>query len=50
MLRKSIEQGFFPYPYLVTDPVLTTLRGDEEFARLLNTANERHERFKRKFF
>jgi DNA-binding winged helix-turn-helix (wHTH) protein/TolB-like protein len=50
MLRESIENGFFPYPYFATDPVLTTLRGEEEFAQLLNTANERHERFKSRFF
>jgi DNA-binding winged helix-turn-helix (wHTH) protein/TolB-like protein len=50
MLRQSIENGFFPYPYFATDPIFATLRGEEEFVRLLNTANERHERFKSRFF
>lgn len=50
MMRQSIQNGFFPYPYFATDPVLTTLRGEEEFAQLLNAANERHQRFKSKFF
>jgi DNA-binding winged helix-turn-helix (wHTH) protein/TolB-like protein/Flp pilus assembly protein TadD len=50
VLRQSIENGFFPYPYLATDPLLKTLRSESEFTRLLNAANERHERFKRRFF
>ena len=49
-MRRSIENGFFPYPYFATDPFLNTLRGDSEFARLLTAANERHEKFKRSFF
>jgi hypothetical protein len=50
VLRQSIENGFFPYPYFGTDPLLKTLRSESEFTRLLNSANERHERFKRRFF
>ena len=49
-LRASIEGGFFSYPYLVTDPLLECLRGEDEFKRLLTAARERHEAFKRRFF
>jgi DNA-binding winged helix-turn-helix (wHTH) protein/TolB-like protein len=50
MMRQSIENGFFPYPYFATDPLLKTIRSESEFTQLLNAANERHERFKRRFF
>ena len=50
VMRQSIKNGFFPYPYLATDPLLNNLRGETEFAQLLIAANERHERFKKKFF
>jgi hypothetical protein len=50
MLRRSIEGGFFPHPYLETDPLLDSLRGESEFTRLMQLARQRHEAFKRKFF
>jgi hypothetical protein len=50
MMRQSIESGFFPYPYFATDPLLKPLRRESEFTQLLNAANERHERFKKRFF
>jgi DNA-binding winged helix-turn-helix (wHTH) protein/TolB-like protein len=50
MMRLSIQNGFFPYPYFTNDPLLNTIRNESEFAQLLNAANERHERFKRRFF
>lgn len=50
VLRHSIEGGFFPYPYLTTDPLLDSLRRDGEFTRLLLLARRRHEAFRRKFF
>jgi tetratricopeptide (TPR) repeat protein len=49
-LRSSIEGGFFAYPYLLTDPLLESLRPDVEFQRLLTAARERHEAFKHRFF
>jgi hypothetical protein len=49
-LRASIEGGFFSYPYLVTDPLLEGLRGESEFQRLLTSAREGHEAFKKRFF
>lgn len=50
MMRLSIENGFFPYPYFATDPLLNKLRSETEFTQLLDAANQRHERFKKKFF
>jgi DNA-binding winged helix-turn-helix (wHTH) protein/TolB-like protein/tetratricopeptide (TPR) repeat protein len=49
-LRRSIEGGFFSYPYFVTDPLLAPLRDKEEFSGLLQIARARHEAFKRRFF
>ena len=49
-LRSCIEGGFFSYPYFLTDPLLVSLRGDNEFKRLLGPARQRHEEFKRRFF
>jgi DNA-binding winged helix-turn-helix (wHTH) protein/TolB-like protein len=50
VLRHSIESGFFPYPYFVTDPLLDPLRREGEFSKLMNAARQRHEEFKSKFF
>lgn len=49
MLRRSIEGGFFCYPYFVNDPLLRNLRGDGEYATLMELARQRHEEFKRAF-
>lgn len=46
LLRRSIEGGFFCYPYFVSDPLLVNLRAEPEFNRLLETAKQRHEAFK----
>jgi len=50
VLSSSVENGFFPYPYLVTDPLLDAIRGEPEFVRIMSIANQRHEAFKRRFF
>ena len=50
VLRHSIENGFFPYPYFATDPLLDPLRAESEFPKLMNAANERHKTFKSRFF
>ena len=49
-LRRSIEGGFFCYPYFTNDPLLNSLRKEKEFAVLLDLARRRHEEFKRTFF
>ena len=50
MLRHSIGGGFFCYPYFVSDPLLQSLRSEQEFKELLNQARQRHEKFKSTFF
>ena len=50
VLRHSIENGFFPYPYFATDPLLDSLRSEGEFSKLMEAARQRHETFKSKFF
>ena len=49
-LRMSIENGFFPYPYFTTDPLLDTLRQEPQFPQLMSMAQQRHEAVKAKFF
>jgi DNA-binding winged helix-turn-helix (wHTH) protein/TolB-like protein len=48
-LRRSIDGGFFCYPYFMNDPLLDNLRGEAEFAELMERARRRHEDFKRQF-
>ena len=50
LLRMSIGQGFFCYPYFMNDPLLDGLRGEAEYGELMERARARHEEFKRKFF
>jgi DNA-binding winged helix-turn-helix (wHTH) protein/TolB-like protein len=50
LLRRSIEGGFFCYPYFQNDPLLENLRSESEFTALLEMARQRHEEFRRKFF
>jgi TolB-like protein len=50
LLRRSIEGGFFCYPYFVTDPILVPLHGDSEFEQLMGLARQRHEQFRVRFF
>jgi DNA-binding winged helix-turn-helix (wHTH) protein/TolB-like protein len=50
VLKYSIENGFFPYPYFQTDPLLAALRQESQFAQLMDVARQRHEAFKRTFF
>jgi DNA-binding winged helix-turn-helix (wHTH) protein/TolB-like protein/Tfp pilus assembly protein PilF len=50
VLRHSIENGFFSYPYFVNDPLLETLHKDVAFTQIMALARQRHESFKRTFF
>jgi DNA-binding winged helix-turn-helix (wHTH) protein/TolB-like protein len=50
VLRRSIENGFFPYTYFATDPLLDSLRSEGEFSKLMDAARQRHEKFKSRFF
>lgn len=50
LLRRSVENGFFPYPYMVNDPLLDPLHGEPEFAALMQQAQGKHKSFREKFF
>jgi DNA-binding winged helix-turn-helix (wHTH) protein/TolB-like protein len=50
VLSRSVEGGFFPYPYFVNDPLLDPLRSDEAFTHVMNAARRRHESFRNQFF
>ncbi|MFN2532922.1 MAG: winged helix-turn-helix domain-containing protein [Pyrinomonadaceae bacterium] len=50
LLKKSIDQGFFCYPYFLNDPLLEHVRGEAQFGPLLGSARLRHDQFRRTFF
>jgi TolB-like protein len=50
VLKQSIDSGFFPYPYFLTDPLLNSLRNEPEFGQLVSAARRRHEAFVTAFF
>jgi DNA-binding winged helix-turn-helix (wHTH) protein/TolB-like protein len=50
VLYRSVENGFFPYPYLMSDPLLESLRNEAAFSTVMTTARARHEAFKNRFF
>jgi len=49
-LSRAVEQGFFCYPYLASDPLMRTVKDEPEYATALELARARHEAFKRRFF
>jgi DNA-binding winged helix-turn-helix (wHTH) protein/TolB-like protein/Tfp pilus assembly protein PilF len=48
-LRTSVESGFFSYPYIAKDPLLSELHSEPEFAQILNEARQRYEAFRSSF-
>jgi DNA-binding winged helix-turn-helix (wHTH) protein/TolB-like protein/Tfp pilus assembly protein PilF len=50
VLRRSVDGGFFAYPYLASDPLLSPLHKEAEFAGILDTAHTRCQAFRDKFF
>ena len=44
MFRRSVESGFC-YPYLAFDPLLSSLREENDFPPILELARQRHEVF-----
>jgi TolB-like protein/tetratricopeptide (TPR) repeat protein len=48
-LKKSIESGFFNFPYIRSDPFLDNIRDTNEFKDLLAQAKKRHQAFKLRF-
>jgi TolB-like protein/DNA-binding winged helix-turn-helix (wHTH) protein len=49
-LRTSVESGFFSYPYIAKDPLLSDLHSEPDFTEILNIARQRYEAFKTSFF
>jgi DNA-binding winged helix-turn-helix (wHTH) protein/TolB-like protein len=49
MLQRSVDSGFFAYPYIAADPLLNALHGGPQFGQILEAARRRHEAFKSKF-
>ncbi len=49
LLRRSIEGGFFCYPYFLNDSLLTNIRGEAEYKDLMEIARRRHEEFSKRF-
>lgn len=50
MLQRSIDGGFFCYPYFLRDPLLDNLRNQSAFQHQMEEGHHRHEEFKTKFF
>ncbi|MBV8570000.1 MAG: tetratricopeptide repeat protein [Acidobacteriaceae bacterium] len=49
MLQYSIRNGFFCYPYFMTDPLIENIRGEPGFHTSVEAALQRFNTFKRKF-
>jgi serine/threonine protein kinase len=50
VLKRSIDAGFFNYPFFLIDPFLDPVRNEPEFKEVLALAREKHEAFKQKYF
>jgi hypothetical protein len=49
MLRRTVEGGFFCFPYLASDPLTSALHSDPEFKLLLAEAERRHNKYAEAF-
>lgn len=49
MLQRSTTGGFFCYDYISRDPLLSSLRGSPEYARVLAQVQQRAQQFKNRF-
>ena len=49
IFRHCVEHGFFPYAYFLNDPLMNTVRQQEEFQATLLEARRRSEAFRRMF-
>jgi hypothetical protein len=50
MLRRSVENGFFPHSYMASDPLLESLHGKQGFAEIMQLVENRQASFKGQFF
>jgi tetratricopeptide (TPR) repeat protein len=49
VLDKSVEGGFFPYPYIERDPLLEPIRGSAGYPAILEKARQRYTQFRARF-
>lgn len=49
VLKHSVDNGFFCYPYIAEDPLLAEVHGEKAFQDILQTAKIRHEAFIKRF-
>lgn len=45
-LKKSVEGGFFNYPYITSDPLTVNLKEEERFRKIADLADKRYKVFK----
>ncbi len=48
--KKTVDGGFFCYPYFLKDPILNNLRNDQRFQETLEVARQKHLKFKELFY
>ncbi len=49
-LRRTVDGGFFNYPFMLNDSYLDSMRADPEFQEILAIAKKKHLAFKMRFF
>ena len=48
-MQGTLDRGFFPYPYFVSDKFLNPIRNDLGFKKVLNDIQAKHIEFKALF-
>jgi len=48
-LKRSVDGGFFCYPYISTDPLLNNINNTDEFKEIIEGVKQRHLVFKEKY-
>ena len=49
-LQRAVDGGFFNYPLIQTDFFLDSVRDEPEFHKILESAKQKHNAFKKMFF
>jgi TolB-like protein/Tfp pilus assembly protein PilF len=49
-LQRTVDKGFYNYPFMLSDSFLDSFRDDEEFQKVLQEAREKHLAFRKNFF
>jgi len=50
VFARSVDGGFFCYPYFQSDPLLDNVRSEPAFGAVMEAARKRHQAFQSKFF